>query len=129
TSHAGLFDAARSGELLAHAGRDRARPTALDIRPALPARHREKHLCSAAAADDDFVHVGLGAPVHYCITSSARPRSDGGIVRPSALAVLRLMTNSNFVGACNGRLAGFSPLRMRSMYPAARRNCSLRTSP
>src|SRR6516164_6023568 len=49
--------------------------------------------------------------------------------RPSALAVLRLMTNSNFVGTCNGRSAVFSPLRIRSMYPAARRNCSLRTSP
>src|SRR5262245_30196460 len=33
---------------------------------------------------------------------------------PSALAVLRLMTSSYFVGACTGRSAGFSPLRMRS---------------
>ena len=34
--------------------------------------------------------------------------------RPSAFAVLRLITNSYFVGACTGRSAGFSPLRMRS---------------
>src|ERR1035437_9814012 len=34
----------------------------------------------------------------YSITSSARVSSDGGIVKPSALAVLRLMTNSNLVG-------------------------------
>ena len=34
--------------------------------------------------------------------------------RPSALAVLRLMTSSYLVGACTGRSAGFSPLRMRS---------------
>jgi hypothetical protein len=29
----------------------------------------------------------------YSITSSARTSSDGGTVRPSALAVLRLITN------------------------------------
>ena len=34
--------------------------------------------------------------------------------RPSALAVLRLITSSYLVGACTGRSAGFSPLRMRS---------------
>ena len=50
----------------------------------------------------------------YSITSSARARSDGGTLRPSALAVLRLMTSSYLVGACTGRSAGFSPLRMRS---------------
>ena len=38
----------------------------------------------------------------------------GGTSRPSALAVLRLITNSYLVGACTGRSAGFSPLRMRS---------------
>jgi len=70
----------------------------------------------------------IGEQRHWMI-SSARASTDGGMVRPSAFAVLRLITNSNFVGACNGRSAGFSPLRMRSMYPAARRNCSLRTSP
>jgi hypothetical protein len=32
----------------------------------------------------------------------------------AALAVLRLITSSYFVGACTGRSAGFSPLRMRS---------------
>ena len=38
----------------------------------------------------------------------------GGTSRPSALAVLRLITSSYLVGACTGRSAGFSPLRMRS---------------
>ena len=51
---------------------------------------------------------------HYSITSSAMASSDGGTVRPSALAVLRLMTNSYLVGVCTGRSAGFSPLRIRS---------------
>src|SRR5262245_12348204 len=50
----------------------------------------------------------------YSITSSARASIDGGISRPSALAVLRLITNSYLVGACTGRSAGFSPLRTRS---------------
>ena len=36
-----------------------------------------------------------------------------GTVRPSALAVLRLMTSSTFVACWTGRSAGFSPLRMR----------------
>jgi hypothetical protein len=34
----------------------------------------------------------------YSITSSARDNTAGGIVRPSALAVLRLMISSNLVG-------------------------------
>ena len=53
------------------------------------------------------------APPHS-ITSSARASSVAGTSRPSALAVLRLITSSNLVGACTGRSAGFSPLRMRS---------------
>ena len=40
-----------------------------------------------------------GPPVHHWITSSARASTAGGIVRPSAFAVLRLMTSSNVVGA------------------------------
>ena len=39
----------------------------------------------------------------YSITSSARTKNDSGIFSPSALAVLRLMISSNFVGACTGR--------------------------
>jgi hypothetical protein len=50
----------------------------------------------------------------YSMTSSARASTAGGIVRPRALAVLRLITKSYLVGACTGMSAGFSPLRMRS---------------
>src|SRR5215813_8439401 len=49
----------------------------------------------------------------YSITSLARPSRGSGIVRPSALAVLRLMRNSIFVDCWTGRSAGLSPLRMR----------------
>ena len=47
----------------------------------------------------------------HSITSSASASIMGGMSRPSALAVLRLITNSNLVGCMTGRLAGFSPLR------------------
>src|SRR5262249_28071167 len=63
------------------------------------------------------------------ITSSARASSCGGTSRPSALAVLRLITSSYLVGACTGRSAGFSPLRMQSTYWAAERNWLTRSDP
>src|SRR6185503_15107248 len=49
----------------------------------------------------------------HSITSSAPTSSIGGTSRPSALAVLRLITNSNLVDRMTGRSAGFSPLRIR----------------
>jgi hypothetical protein len=49
------------------------------------------------------------------ITSSASASSVGEISRPSVLAVLRLIASSNFVGACTGRSAVFSPRKIRSM--------------
>src|SRR5262249_2095831 len=53
------------------------------------------------------------APPHS-ITSSARTSTLAGTSMPSALAVLRLMASVDLGGACPGRSAGFSPLRMRS---------------
>src|SRR6516165_9594094 len=43
----------------------------------------------------------------HSITSSARASTVVGTSRPSALAVLRLITSSYLVGACTGRSAGF----------------------
>ena len=51
----------------------------------------------------------------YSITSSASCCIELGTVRPSALAALRLMTISNFVGCCTGRSAGFAPLSILSI--------------
>ena len=48
----------------------------------------------------------------HSITSSARGSSDCGTVRPSILAVFRLITNSNLVGCKTGKSEGFSPLRI-----------------
>ena len=50
----------------------------------------------------------------YSITWSARPSTEGGMVRPNAFAVLRLITSSNFVGCSTGRSPGFAPLRILS---------------
>jgi hypothetical protein len=59
------------------------------------------------------------APPHS-ITSLAMARSLSGIVRPSALAVVRLMTRSNSVGCSTGMSAGFVPRGILSSKSAAR---------
>src|SRR5215470_18772340 len=51
------------------------------------------------------------AALHQSITSSARASSVGGISRPSASAVLRLMNSSIFVDCWTGKLASFSSFR------------------
>ena len=68
------------------------------------------------------------APLHS-ITSSARASTDVGMSSPSAFGALRLITSSNLVCACTGKSAGFSPLRMRSTYDAARRYWLIRSGP
>src|SRR5262245_60900293 len=62
----------------------------------------------------------LAAPDHS-ITSSARTRNVSGMVSPIALAALRLITKSNFVGCSMGSSAGLAPLNILSTYVAARR--------
>src|SRR4029077_12914214 len=49
-----------------------------------------------------------GSPVHPSSTSTTRCRSGGGIVRPRALAVLRLIASSNLVGCSIGRSPGLA---------------------
>src|SRR6516165_3677704 len=44
--------------------------------------------------------------VGYSITSSAMESTPAGIVRPSVLAVLRLMTNSNLLDCMTGKSVG-----------------------
>jgi hypothetical protein len=52
------------------------------------------------------------ASMSCSITSSALANSVGGISTPNAFAVLRLISNSNFVGCRTGKSFGFEPLRM-----------------
>ena len=57
-------------------------------------------------------------------TRSPRRRARAALAelsRPSALAVLRLITSSNFVGCSTGRSAGLAPFRILSTYAALRR--------
>ena len=53
--------------------------------------------------------------ITYLITFVARMSTIGGIVRPRALAVLRLIKNSNPIGRSTGSSAGLAPLRILSM--------------
>src|SRR5262245_16064291 len=71
------------------------------------AAHTKRHGERSAEQRDEI------APPHS-ITSSARACRVSGTVRPSAFAVLRLITSANLVGICTGRSAGLSPLRIRS---------------
>src|SRR5262249_27541884 len=67
---------------------------------------RERPCCRPATEQRDEL-----APSHS-ITSSAKAISLSGILRPRALAVVRLITSSNLVGCTTGRSAGLAPLRI-----------------
>ena len=83
-----------------------------DVRFAPESGHVQCNWGCPLSANSDQTRCSKPRP--YSITLSARASSVGGIVRPSALAVFRLMNNSYLVGACTGRSNGFSPLRIRS---------------
>jgi hypothetical protein len=53
--------------------------------------------------------------VAHSITSSASASNLSGILRPSALAVVKLMTRSNLVGCSTGMSPGFAPRRIALM--------------
>src|SRR6266446_5851622 len=53
--------------------------------------------------------LALGDDAAHSITSSARSRIAGGITRPIAWAVFRLMTSRNFVGCWTGKSTGLAP--------------------
>src|SRR5262249_3895257 len=89
-------------------------------------RHAEEdgHACQDARGD-----VGQHGPsvvrgktanlwawkhARYSTISSARASTEGGIVRASALAVLLLITSSNFVGCSMGRSASLAPFKILS---------------
>ena len=55
--------------------------------------------------------------------SSARASTEGGIVKPRALAVLRLTTSSNRVASSTGRSAGFAPWRILATWHATAVAC------
>jgi len=89
---------------------------------ALPPKATAKATCRAVA-------LGGHADPFYSITLSARARKVSGIVTPSALAALRLMYRSNFVGCSTGSSLGFAPFNILSTYPEARRKSSASLGP
>src|SRR5262249_53913788 len=74
---------------------------------------RQRPRGSRGATKEREEGTAMHGLARHSITSSAMARMPGGTARPSAFTVLRLITNSNFVGSMTGRSAGFSPLRMR----------------
>src|SRR5262249_42563204 len=80
-------------------GKAAKEPDAINAPGVLRARRERPRRRSAADERDEL------APPHS-ITSSAMASSPGGKLRPNALAVLRLMTNSNLTDRKTGRSAG-----------------------
>ncbi len=84
---------------------------------AVPINHSNVRFASHCRRNADIdksenLHIN-GSDKPYSITSSARPIKGSGISNPSALAVFRLMYSSTLVTCWTGRLAGFSPRRIR----------------
>jgi hypothetical protein len=80
-------------------------------------------LCSMSRRSVEVAHGVSSVPqaavsirskaVLYSITSSASNCIEFGTESPSALAVLKLIMNSNVAACKTGNSAGFSPLRIR----------------
>src|SRR5215467_12888102 len=96
-----------------------------------PREHVTLHGCLSTrrAESNDAVALDANDCSHGSMTWSARPNTDGGIVTPSALAVLRLIISSNLVGCSIGRSPGLAPLRILSTYRPARRYRSGKSVP
>ena len=87
----------------------KAEPDGPEIR--LPHHPQYRTLSARSAMSEKCQH--RKSPPHS-ITSSAVATRVCGTVRPSALAVLRLITSATLVDCCTGRSAGLSPFRIRS---------------
>src|SRR5262249_5817480 len=83
---------------------------------------RQRPRCRAAEQRDEVA-------ARHSITSSAMASTFDGTVIPSALAVVRLMTSSNFVGCSTGISPGFVPRRILSTKSAVRRNRAGKLAP
>src|SRR5262249_14707503 len=95
-----------AGEPLHRGQRLRREQADARILARLRARHQRPRRGSATEQRNEL------APVDHSITSSARASSVGLTSSPRALAVLRLITSSNFVGWMTGKSAGLAPLRI-----------------
>ena len=81
--------------------------------PVLPQQPTCREMTRCANWRPEQVQQFTWTKLRYSITSSAIARSLSGTLRLSALAVLRLIINSNLVGCWTGRSLVFSPLSIR----------------
>jgi hypothetical protein len=97
-----------------------------------PGRYRFS-CCSTATPPQGVIRAcfekGRGYLAPHSTTSSARISRAGGIVSPSAFAVLRLMTRSYVTGFSTGSSPGWEPLRILPTKAAARRLIATRFGP
>jgi hypothetical protein len=82
----------------------------IDVRFTPKSGHWQTTVGCPLCAKSGLMHRSKKCP--YSITSSARASSEGGTVRPRALAVVRLMTIANLVDCMTGRSAGLAPFRI-----------------
>jgi hypothetical protein len=101
----GTAQAGEPGAIRCTSPRHASSPRRWSISPAMPT---------------DWRAVGRSSARRYSISSSAPKSMAGGTVSPSALAVFRLITSSNFVGCSTGRSAGFAPFKILTTDVAAR---------
>jgi hypothetical protein len=89
---------------------------AAPARESTNAMHVRGWLCVGRAWDDEETHDQHDEERQrgHRITSSAWKSRLGGTVRPSAWAVLRLITSSNFIACSTGKSAGVAPFRSLS---------------
>src|SRR5215813_10095558 len=98
-------------ERLAGAGQDHHTRALRSARACRRGQRRAEHEYGAPPTHDVILYRPRSVErVAHWITSSARPRIEGDIVSPNALAVFRLMTNSNVVGCSTGRSPARAPL-------------------
>src|SRR5262249_24572676 len=117
----GLYIPVAPGEIIQH--RD-ATDTLSWLRACRDRPKKRRHCRRAGESQDERAAL-------HSITSSARSRNGSGILRPSALAVLRLMTSSNLVGCSTGMSPGLAPRKILStkspapsqLSPPARAAC------
>src|SRR5262249_11560992 len=92
----GIFEVGKARDIAARMGQ------AFDIA-------RADRVCDRCEHD----RYGVGRIPAHSVPSSAVESRVAGTVRPSALAVLRLITNSNLVGCTTGKSPGLALLRIR----------------
>src|SRR5262245_10357952 len=90
------------------------RPRRVGLRPRDPRQRQQRGSVHGQMQKISAGKFHFQPPSHHSITSSAMASTPGGTVRPSLVAVLRLMTNSNLVGCSTGKSAGLAPFSILS---------------